>query len=162
MNLERIGGPRRRPATGDLFVFRVHGEFLFGRVVGANLPLSEAPMPGAHLLYIYAVRSDSPSAPSTLDPHDLLIPPVFTNSMPWTKGYFRSIGTAPLEPSDLLPRLCFWDALLRRYRDQTGRAAESVGAQCGSWGLVSYRGLDDQISHALGIPRAPLQPGDIE
>jgi len=129
--------------------------YLFGRVILADPPREFAPMPGANLIYIYACQSKSKTPDETrLRPDDLLIPPVWTNRLGWTKGYFETISSGELEPGALLSQHCF-----RRhdgvYLDEVGRRLPGRVEPCGEWGLVSYRWIDDHISDALGIPRVP-------
>jgi len=80
---------RKKPVPGDVFVLSPgDGRFLFGRVIRADLPRGRAPMPGAHLIYVYRHRSDDlQPARAELQPSALLLPPLFINQMPWTKGY---------------------------------------------------------------------------
>jgi hypothetical protein len=117
-------------------------------------------MPGANLIYIYAYQSESMMPDEArLRPGDLLIPPVWTNRLGWTKGVFATISSGMLQPTALLPQHCF-----RRhdgvYLDETGRRLPGPVEPCGEWGLVSYRWIDDRISDALGIPRIPESPDD--
>jgi len=155
-NLQVIRRSRHRPERGEVFVMKLaSGDFLFGRVVLAEPPRQEAPMPSAYLIYVYNVRR----AESTIDwaelrPERLLIPPVWINRMPWTKGYFEAIGSGELDASDLLSQHCFRD-WTGTHRDEKGRGLPGPAEPCGDWGLSSYRWLDDHISDALGVPRAP-------
>ena len=152
----RRSRPKLQP--GDVFTLSPAPErFLFGRVILADLPSGRAPMPTANLVYIYGVEQQTPT-PAPLDelaPTKLLIPPQFINRMPWTKGYFENIAHPPLAPDDLLDEHCFWDATRKAYRDQLGAFRAERSEPCGYWGLGSYRLIDDLISDALGIDRAP-------
>lgn len=111
-------------------------------------------MPGAYVVYVYAYRADrpEPDLPS-LGPDNLLIPPVFLNQLGWTKGYFLPVGSAPVQTRDRLRRHCFWDVLRSQHRDETGPVDHRE--PCGEWGLGNHRTLDDLVSDALGISRAP-------
>lgn len=132
------------------------GDYLFGRVVAGPLDRSVAPMPGSFLVYIYRHRSPEP-APN----HDelrrdcLLIAPAFVNQLGFTKGYLNVVDNRPVENADLLPNHCFrrWNG---DYLDERGRPLKARTEPCGEWGLGNYRTLDDQLSDALGIPRAPV------
>ena len=39
--------------------------------------------------------------------------------------------------------------------DENGRELKQRTEPCGEWGLVSYRWIDDHVSDAIEIPRAP-------
>jgi hypothetical protein len=134
-------------------------DYLFGRVILADAPQDRAPMPGANLIYIYDRRSSVPKPEvSDLRPGRLLIPPLWTNRLPWTKGYFLTIEEQPLEKFDLLRQHCFSKVALSpgklgTFVDEAGRTLAHRTEPCGEWSLVSYRWIDDRVSDALGIPR---------
>lgn len=157
-NLRVLSPSRKKPLAGDIFAMQLlDGDYLFGRVVGADLQqYNRAPMPGAYLIYVYNVRSPGKQCDlSILSPDRLLLPPVFVNRMPWTKGFFDKVGHEELSPRVLLKQHCFWDAARARYVDEQLNPLPRKVEPCGDWGLSSYRWLDDQISDALGIPRVP-------
>jgi hypothetical protein len=147
---------------GDIFAMQLPSdEYLFGRVVVSNASQDRAPMPGANLIYIYKHRSTTlrPEA-SDLLAGKLLIPPVWTNRLPWTKGYFLSIENRPIEKFDLLRQHCFMRASLAPgkagdFVDEVGKFLTHRSEPCGEWSLVSYRWIDDHVSDAVGIPRVP-------
>lgn len=147
---------RRKPASGDIFALQLpDGRYLFGRVIYADLPLENAPMPGSYLIYVYdhVSREKRPEL-DQLGPHRLLLPPIFINRMPWTKGYFETIDNLTLSDDDLLAQHCFrrWTG---DYMDEQGHRIPAPAEPCGDWGLSSYRWLDDQLSDKLEIPRTP-------
>jgi hypothetical protein len=114
------------------------------------------PMPGAYLIYVYNARATSMEIDAAeLTPDRLLLPPVFINKMPWTKGYFTTVGHKELTSRDRLLQVSFWDAARSNFLDEQGRTLGREVQPCGDWALMSYRWLDDQISDALGIPRVP-------
>jgi hypothetical protein len=130
-------------------------QYIFGRVMGTNLQGNRAPMPGAHLIYVYRWQSKSNEPDrSRLNPQDMLLPPLFINDLPWSKGYFETVAHWPLGDSDLLPQHCFWDALRDCYVNDKGEDLPSPVEPCGDWGLHSYRTFDDALSEALAIPLA--------
>ena len=155
-NLKVIKRSRRPLAPGDIFAMQPpNGSYLFGRVIEVDLPRERAPMPGASLIYIYRTTAESPTPElSLLTRDDLLVPPIFTNRLGWTRGYFVSVAHRELTADDLLPQHCFrrWTG---EYLDQFGKLRPGPVEPCGDWGLSSYRGIDDQVSDALGIPRVP-------
>ncbi len=155
-NLKRMKGTRTKPAEGDVFAMLLPDEeYVFGRVIGADLDGPRAPMPGSYLIYVYDVRSPSTSVDlALLTPDRLLIPPQYINRMPWTKGYFVKVGEAALQSTDLLARYRFWDPARGYCVDDNGERVD-VHEAYGVFGLISYRMLDDLVSDALGIPRVP-------
>lgn len=91
-----------------------------------------------------------------LDVHSLLIPPLFINRLPWSRGYFETIRSCPLGRDAVLPQHHFWSAARQRYVDQTGQPVDFVPPQpVGDWCLHSFRTVDDLISDAVGVARVP-------
>lgn len=166
-NLQVLKRSNRSPVRGDVFVMRLHDRpYLFGRVVLADVSQGRAPMPGANLIYIYEVWSSTRQPNySELLPNRLLIAPVWTNSLPWTKGYFQHVENRPLGDFDLLRQHCFRRASISpnspsKYVNELGADLGERTEPCGEWGLVSYRWIDDHVSDAVGIPRAPAPQED--
>jgi len=155
-NIRVMRPTRPKLRGGDLFVVNpADGLYVFGRVIEADLPRQRAPMPGAALIYVYRFGSASTEPPwSELRPNALLLPPMFINRMPWTRGYFLNVGHQPLQDSDLLERHCFrrWNGT---YVDRDGALLDREYQPCGDWGLASFRVFDDALSQALGIPLVP-------
>jgi hypothetical protein len=113
-------------------------------------------MPLSYLIYVYADRSQTKQpALKGLHPDQLLLPPVFINRMPWTKGYFDTVEHEDLRNVTLLSQHCFWDAARARYVDLRHNVLPGEIHPCGAWALSSCRWLDDRVSDALGIPRFP-------
>lgn len=156
-NLQRLKASRKKPERGDIFAMRLPDEaYIFGRVIGAQLRPPHAPMPSAYLIYIYDSRSETATPDfAELRPDRLLIAPTFINQMPWSKGYFQNIAHEAIHSADLLPQHCFWNIARRRYVDENQTPLAGETQPCGVWGLASYLLVDDLISDALGIPRAP-------
>ena len=160
-NLRLIKRSRRGPAAGDIFAMLLPtNRYLFGRVVLAEPPREQAPTPSANLIYIYSYQSEMKQTKLRyLMPGSLLMAPVWTNRLGWTKGYFETLGNKPLYPTALLSQHCF-----RRhdgvFLDERGRRLARRHEPCGEWGLASYRWIDDHVSDAVGIPRAPIVDDD--
>jgi Immunity protein 26 len=146
------------PKVGDVFGMKLpDGDYIFGLVVKANVPSGPAPMPGANLLYIFKDRSTSLDPElDKLRPDRLLLPPIWTNALGWSRGYFQTVRHIEVTKAHLLPNHCFFLALGNRYLDEQGNQVAKPTEPCGEWGLVSYRWIDDHVSDALSIPRAPL------
>ena len=161
-NLRVLKKSRRAPEPGDVFAAQLpDGGYLFGRVILANVPQRSAPMPGANLIYIYSHRSPAPTIDEgKLLPGRLLLPPVWTNNLAWTKGYFYTVANQPLRTFDLLRQHCFRRVALRpgvpeKFLDEGGLELKHRYEPCGEWALASYRWIDDHVSDAMGVPRVP-------
>jgi hypothetical protein len=158
MNL-RVLKPSRKPLRqGDVFTMQIpDGRFLFGQVMLADIPPAQAPMPRSNLIYVYRATADTPEPDhGALRPDNLLLPPIFTNRLAWSKGYFNTVAHRELSDADLLSRHCFRRATTRSYVDLTGKPIDGPIEPCGEWGLAGYLLIDREISDALGIPRAPV------
>jgi Immunity protein 26 len=161
-NLQVLKRSNRPPVGGDVFFMQLpNGLYLFGRVIFADVPQSRAPMPGANLIYVYDVQSPMQQPDyAELLPNKLLIPPLWTNKLPWTKGYFQHVENRPLGDFELLRRHCFRRAPVGpnsspKFVDESGVELAERIEPCGEWGLVSYRWIDDHLSDALGMRRVP-------
>lgn len=143
------------PLPGDIFVLQPDDDYLFGRVIGAELSPDESPMPGrTALVYIYEVRSDA-KVPDleALTPDRLLIPPAFVNRVPWTSGYFEPVAHEELTPAHRLPQHCFRDRLRNQFVNERNERLPAEVVPCGTWALTTYLGIDYEVSRALGLPR---------
>lgn len=156
MNLAVLRKTRRAPEAGDVFVMQPpDGEFLFGRVISTEAEVG--PMKGCVLIYVYRSRSRQKTPVPELLREDLLVPPVMTNKLPWTRGYFEHVENRPLALTDCLAEHCFersWTSPAQYYDDRGHRLSGPI-PPVGEYGLQSYRTIDDKISKALGIPLAP-------
>ena len=153
MNLAQLKRTRRAPEVGDVFAMKPpDGQFLFGRVIDTNAnPLG---IGGAILIYIYRARSPKKAPVPELPRDQLLVPPIMTNKRPWTMGYFEHVEHRPLSATDKLPQHCFRDTR-GWYFDEAGKRLPGPLDPVGSFGLGSFRTIDDEISRALRIPLAP-------
>jgi hypothetical protein len=156
-NLRILKPSRKKLREGDVFAMLLpDGLYLFGRVILADLPGEQAPMPRANLIYVYGHRATTKEPDrSALDLADLLLPPLYINRLPWSRGYFESVTHWPLEPKDVRSQHCFLSATRGRYFDEKGNELPGPIEPVGDWGLHSYRTFDDEISDALGFDRAP-------
>lgn len=155
-NLRVLKPSRKKPAAGDLFVMQLPDErYLFGRVITTDAVIG--PMKDVILIYVYRPRFESREVParSELSADRLLVSPMMTNRLPWSKGYFETVAHWPLEPGDVLPQHCFLSSAVGRYFDEKGNELTGPIEPVGDRGLHSYRTLDDEISDALGFDRVP-------
>lgn len=155
-NLRVLKPSRKRPRAGDVFVMQLPDDsYVFGRVI-STAAMAGASMPGAILIYVYQQRFDSKVVPgrSEVSRDRLLVAPMMTNRLPWSRGYFETVAHWPLEADDTLPQHCFLSAARGRYFDEKGNELAGPVEPVGVYGLHSYRTIDDAVSTALGFDRA--------
>ena len=154
-NLRVIAPSRRKPLPGDVFVLQLPDEsFIPGRVIAVDVVA--AGFPGAILIYIFRSREQQPDVPpvESLRATELLVPPILTNRLPWSRGYFQTLANLPLVEGEVLSQHCFRSSQ-GRYFDETATELPVPVEPCGDWSLQSFRTIDDQVSDAFWIPRAP-------
>ena len=153
-NMRVLKKSRKRPRPGDVFALQVEeGRFLFGRVVRLDAKLGA--FGDCVLIYIHKALSTDKLDVPVLEKNALLLPPMMTNFLPWSKGYFETVKHCPLRREDLLPVHCFWHDFCQCYFDDDGNRLPGRSEPCGVYGLDTYRTIDDAVSKALGIPLAP-------
>ena len=153
MTFVRMKGQRRRHEVGDLFVFQLERDkkFRFGRIVKMGETTREARFPGEMLVYVYDVASDEPLCEwSDLTPDRVLVPPFFTMSIMWYKGYFRTIHHEPVEPHMLLSQHCFYSAGFPGYYvDENDKRLDRRYEPCGYFSLARMDITESEIEEAL-------------
>lgn len=156
-NMQVLKPSRKAPKMGDIFVCRPAGRgYFFGRVVATDARIRT--MENCILLYVFAIESDAKQPPERLSAMQLLIPPLMTNRLSWSRGYFDTVAHRGFEPGERLPVHCFRDLFFKeypRYWDEYNHELPQKREPCGGYGLDSYRTIDDAISKALGIPLVP-------
>ena len=157
-NLRKGQASRRKPRPGDVFVMHLPNDrYLFGRVITTDAVSGMGDDPGAILIYVYRNQFDSKQLPDRahLRPDRLLVSPMMTNRLPWSRGYFETIAHLPLEEDDVLAQHCFLDPIWGNYYDEKGNELPGPMELVGDYALHSYRTIDDEISDALGFDLAP-------
>jgi hypothetical protein len=82
----------------------------------------------------------------------LLIPPLFVHRGLWTRGYAEHVRETTLSTADRLAEHCFkapWG-----HFDEFG-VKKAHSEPCGQWSMSTVWTLDDRLSDALGVARAP-------
>ena len=150
-NLQIFSRSRKQPKAGDVFAMQLPDDrYVFGRVISTEAHAAPA-MPGGVLISIDRTRSEAKEVPSVEEMRTdrLLVSPIMTNRLPWTRGYFEPLANIPLADDDVLAQHRFrrWDGC---YDDENlselSRSVEPVG----DYGLHSFRTIDDEVSDALG------------
>lgn len=153
MNLVKLKPSRKNPQPGDVFVFMLKqhlGQFWFGQVIRNDS--SVGPFKNTILIYIFKNHSPDKQNVPVLSSDALLVPPIHTNKLPWTRGYFETVANKDLIKEQLLPYHHFLSAFKGRVFDDDSRPVANPGPIVGEFGLHSFKTIDDSISKALGIP----------
>ena len=148
---------RKKVVPGDVFSIKLPEGYLFGRVIATNAKSSEWDEPHLHLLYIYKDIHKT-AADFQIDdfrPPQLLIPPVITNRLGWSRGVYETVGHIPLEDTDKLERNIFkrpghtdyWDENANPVDEPLVKDRSVVGLQA----VHSYMTIEWEVSVALGL-----------
>lgn len=136
---------------GDIFVLSIiKGQYIWGRVIATDAKTGNG-FEGCNLIYIYNIQSDNIIDIPMLDCKDLLIHPIITNNLPWSKGLFHTVTNQEITQNDKLDTHCFKDVVFNKYYDEYENELHKKYDPCGFYGLDSYRTIDDLISNKLGI-----------
>lgn len=150
MNLAVLKKSRKKPEVGDIFaLLPPDGLYVYGRLIATGV--NAGGYPGGNLIYIYRPRSKEIGNIPTLLRGQLLLPPMMTNNLPWSRGYFQVIDNKPLSSMDRLPQHCFRD-VRGWYFDEHGNRLSKPVEPIGEWVLKSFRTIDDAVSKTLGLP----------
>jgi hypothetical protein len=147
---------RRKPQPGDVFAMQLpDDQYVLGRVI-RNDAMASWSGQRVVLVYVLGPVRESMRLPDRVEllPPNLLIPPLMTNRLPWSRGYFKTLGNVPIRPGEVLDRHCFETSSGRFYDEYLNELPGRI-EPCSHWGLHSYRTIDDAISRAIGIPSAP-------
>ena len=140
--------------AGDIFVYQMEAcpnRYYFGRVIRTDAAIGG--FKDTILIYLYKQFSEDKNLVPELICMDLLVPPIATNALPWTKGYFEVVSASVLDIKDVLSEHCFKD-FRGKFFDENGNHLKEAVAPVGEYGLHSYRTIDDEVSIAFGIPIA--------
>lgn len=153
-NLQILKPSRTKPKPGDVFALKISQWFLFGRVISTEAKAGWT-MKGATLIYIFTHKAQSMEVPARaeLKVMNLLVPPIMTNTLPWSRGYFQTLQNISLAADEVLAAHCFQSSGGQYFNEHAIELASPVDP-CGEWGLHSYRTIDDRVSEALGIAAA--------
>jgi hypothetical protein len=154
LNLEILSKSKKGLKPGDVFVLKPKGHnYFFGRVIDVDADCGFGG--GAILIYIYNSTSDNKNEVPNLDKNELLLAPIMTNRLPWSKGYFENVQHNELTTENVLPVHCFKKPKLNAYYNEKGIKLDKEYKPTGLYGFYSYRSIDDSVSEKLGIPLVP-------
>lgn len=94
-----------------------NGKYIFGRVVKTDAYVLG---PGRYVIYVFRHRSAEKTMPprEALQTSELLLPPMITSKVCWTRGIFETIGHSDFQAGEQLPVHCFLNRLQQRYFDE--------------------------------------------
>ena len=152
-NLRVLKKTRRKPEVGDIFAFQVEqvaDRFFFGRVIATDATFGGISDFNAVLIYLYRVSSTDKTIIPPLRPTELLVPPIGTNTLPWTRGFFELVRTGANGSHDVLPEHCFRNSR-GEYFDERGNRLRGPVDPVGDYGLAGIGAIDLEIGKALGV-----------
>lgn len=154
---EQQEASRKKVVPGDIFSIKIPDGYLLGRVIATDARSSEWDEPHLHLIYIYNGLRENPInfKPEDFRPPSLLIPPVLTNHLAWSRGYYKTIGHLPLSEEDVLVQHAFrepgtnklWNEEARPVDESSVQDASIIGVQA----VQSYLTTENRVSLALGL-----------
>ncbi|MFN0093941.1 MAG: Imm26 family immunity protein [Dehalococcoidia bacterium] len=161
-NLRLIRRTRQRQIPGNVFAMLPPDDrgYLFAQV--SQIGREDGLMRGSLVIHVFALRKAELTVTcDEIDQADPLIDPIWTNSRGWSVGgVFLTVTNCPVRPNRVIGAFKTYDGLVVDECRRTVQFAHE--GTLGIWGLASYRSLDDKISDALGIKRAPLGLGDLD
>ena len=149
-NLTKIRTSRKKVCEGDIFVLKIlKDKYHWGRVISLNA--STGGFPNSTLIHIFNVITENYDIIPSLCKNNLLVPPIITNNLAWSKGLFYTVVNREITEEDKLTQYCFEDVIFKKYVDENENVVPKRIEPCGYVGLESYRTIDDILSEKLGI-----------
>lgn len=146
---------KKQPKEGDVFLVQpFYHMYYYGKVIQVYVQSRDSCVNGMNLIFIYDKCADDKSIPSNLDQCSFLIPPIIINKLPWSRGYFETIGNVPVTDQEKAMPFGFWSFQKKMFVDVNGNPL-TYKPQCWSdYGLASYAVVGEKIQAALKAPNA--------
>lgn len=143
---------RKRLREGDVFLLQpLPGTFYCGKIVRLKVASRDSFVNGMSLIYIYDRRVPGRGVPADLDAAPLLIPPVVINRLPWSRGYFETVGNLPVTERERRLSFGFRDAARKRFVDAGGRPLAKEPLYWTDYGLAGYPVVGMLVQRALAV-----------
>lgn len=141
---------RKRPKEGDVFLTQPFlGTYYYGKVIQTRIKSEDSCVNGMNLIFLYNRLADGRTVPDDLGEEDFLIPPVIINKLPWSRGYFETIGNAAVTESERNRSYGFWRFQTKTFVDVTGAPLAEKPLCWSDHGLASYAVVGERIQAAL-------------
>jgi hypothetical protein len=147
MKFVRLCTKRQRAARGDVFIFQLHsmpGIYFFGKVISVDSKIGFRDM-SVLMVYIYRATSSSKEAIPCLSKEELLVAPIGTNNVPFTRGYFEILRSDALGREDVLAQHCFFNPATKQYFDEMGQQLEAAVEPIGIDGLSGLESIAHKV-----------------
>ena len=141
---------RKRLREGDVFLLQpIPGTFYCGQIIRLKVESRDSFVNGMSLIYIYDRRVPDRGVPAYLDAAPLLIQPVVINRLPWSRGYFETVGNLPVTERERRLSFGFWDTVRKRFVDAGGNPLAKEPLYWTDYGLASYAVVGMLVQRAL-------------
>lgn len=145
-----MGKSRKPPKEGDVFLVQPFSRvYYYGKVIRTHLESADSCVRGMNLIFLYDRRADGRDIPDELGGGDFLIPPVIINRLPWSRGYFETVGNAPVTEDEKNASYGFWSFQKKRFVDVGGVPLARKPRCWSDYGLASYAVVGEKIQAAL-------------
>ena len=157
MNFVQLEKSRKKKRPGDIFVYQLKQEpnlYRFGKIIKTDAVVGNLVGTKSNLIYLYEAISNSKLDIPVLDKNKLLLPPLGINNLPWTRGYFVTVGFEEVTEKNSHAVHCFRcdSRKTPTYYNEYSKEIHKIKGYIGEHGLHSYLSLDDYVSVKLGYP----------
>lgn len=141
---------RKYPEEGDIFLVQpLSNVYYYGKVIQTHIKSRDSCVKGMNLVFIYDKCSVDQSIPDDLSHSGFLISPTIINKLPWSRGYFETIGNVPVTELEKNMSYGFWSFLKKMFVDVEGIPLGYKPQYWSDYGLASYAVIGEKIQNAL-------------
>ena len=141
---------RKYPKEGDIFLVQPFlNVYYYGKVIQTQIQSGDSFVNGMNLIFIYDKCTGDQSIPEDLNDADFLISPIIINKLPWSRGYFETIGNVQVTEREKSRSYGFWSFQKKMFVDVEGMPLAYKPRYWSYYGLASYAVVGDKIQTAL-------------